>query len=410
MKQPHIDLLPLRPAVCADAATTLDVLVKITPPDPEGPVGRPPLNLGLVLDRSGSMAGRNKIDFARQAAVFAVQQLLPTDRVSVTVFDEEVTTIVPNAPAGDKGRVVDLIQRIEPRGSTALHGGWQEGGRQVGEHLLPGGLNRVLLLSDGQANVGEINLELIADDVKRLAAEGVGTTTLGLGDDYNEDLLEAMARGGDGNYYYIESPVQLADVFQAELRGLMATLGKRVSLGLEPQHGVAVADVLNDLDTTPRGRLKLPSLVAGMPLLVVVRLRVPPLAHEGNICRFCLAWDRAETADRQQLVVTLRLPAVESSAWETLAADAEVQERATLLLIGRCKKEAGRCLGRGDRDGAARWLSEAELLLAAAPDTPEMRQEAQALVEIQAHLAEGTLSACSKLAKYQAHRRSRSAP
>jgi Ca-activated chloride channel family protein len=356
------------------------------------------------------MAGRNKIDFARQAAAFAVQQLLPTDRVSVTIFDGEVDTIVPNAPAEDKGRVVDLIQRVQPRGSTALHGGWKEGARQVGEHLLPGAVNRVLLLSDGQANEGETNPERIADDVKRLTAEGVSTTALGLGDDYNEDLLEAMAQAGDGNYYYIESPAQLADVFQTELRGLMATVGKRVSLGLESQHGVAVGEVLNDLDTTPHGRLKLPNLVAGMPLLVVVRLHVSPLTHEADVCRFRLAWETAETADRQQLEATLRLPAVQSSAWEVLAPDAEVQERATLLLMGRYKKEASRCLERGDRDGAARWLGEAERLLTAAPDTLEIRQEAQALVEIQAHLAEGTLSACSKMAKYQAHRRSRSAP
>ena len=164
-------------------------------------------------------------------------------------------------------------------------------------------------MSDGMANVGETRPEVIANDVKRLTAEGVGTTTLGVGDDYNEDLLEAMARSGDGNYYYIESPVQLPDVFQTELKGLMATVGKKVSLGLEPQNGVTVADVLNELDTTPQGRLKLPNLVAGMPLLVVVRFCVPPITCEADLCRFRLAWDTAETAGRQQLVTTLRLPA-----------------------------------------------------------------------------------------------------
>jgi Ca-activated chloride channel family protein len=408
MKQPQIDLLPLRPAVRAEAATVLDVLVKITLPVPDAPVDRPPINLGLVLDHSESMAGRNKIDFARQAAVFAVQQLLPTDRVSVTIFDGEVETIAPNAAAEEKGRLVDLIQRVEPRGGTALHGGWKEGGQQVAQHLLQGGLNRVLLLSDGQANVGETNPEAIVDEVRRLASEGVGTTAMGLGDDYNEDLLEAMARGGDGNYYYIESPVQLADVFQTELRGLMATVGKRVSLGLEPQDGVTVLDVLNELDSTPRGRLKLPNLVAGMPLLVVVRLQIRPRAHDADLCRFRLAWDPTEATGRQQLFVTLRLPALEAAAWDRLTSDAEVWERATLLLMARYKKEASRCLEQGDRDEAARWLGEAERLLAAAPATTEMLREAQALAELQADLAAGTRTTFTKRAKYQAHQRTRS--
>src|SRR5205807_7762864 len=116
-----------------------------------------------------------------------------------------------------------LLQEIQPRNTTALHGGWREGGQQAREHLVPGGLNRVLLLSDGLANVGETNADVIATDVNRLAREGVGTTTLGVGDDYNEDLLTAMATSGGGKYYHIEPPQQLPDLSQTELRGLVPT-------------------------------------------------------------------------------------------------------------------------------------------------------------------------------------------
>ena len=234
MNMPRIELIPGRPAVCSDASVVLDVLVRITPPQPEVHFPRPPLNLALVLDRSGSMAGGKKMPFAREAAAFAVKQLLPTDRVSVTIFDDVVETIVPGGPAADKPALVRRIEQIQPRGSTDLHGGWAEGGRQAEAGLVAGGVNRVLLLSDGLANVGVTDPNTIAAEARGLAARGVGTTTLGVGDDYNEDLMEAMARAGDGNYYYIESPVQLVDIFQTELQGLMATLGQKVSLGLEP--------------------------------------------------------------------------------------------------------------------------------------------------------------------------------
>ena len=90
-----IEVIPARPAVRDDAATTLDILVRITPPLPEIHVLRPPINLGIVLDRSGSMSEGRKMEHAREATVFAIRQLLPTDRVSITVFDDQVETIAP---------------------------------------------------------------------------------------------------------------------------------------------------------------------------------------------------------------------------------------------------------------------------------------------------------------------------
>ena len=102
MPEPRIEIIPAKEAVGSDATVVLDVLVRVTPPQPEVHFPRPPLNLALVLDRSGSMAEGKKMPFAREAAAFVVVQLLPTDRVSVTVFDQQIDTVVPNAPAADK--------------------------------------------------------------------------------------------------------------------------------------------------------------------------------------------------------------------------------------------------------------------------------------------------------------------
>src|SRR6185312_12520580 len=159
--------------------------------------------------------------------------------------------------------------------------------------------NRVILLSDGLANEGVTDPNTIAGEAKALAARGVSTTTMGLGDDYNEDLMQAMGEAGDGDYYYIESPLQLVDIFHTELMGLMANAGQKVSLGIEPQGGSTVAEVLNDLDRNALGRLMLPNLVVGMPISVVVRLQIPALSGETEVCRFRLAWDEPSGKTRR---------------------------------------------------------------------------------------------------------------
>jgi Ca-activated chloride channel homolog len=290
MRAPTIDLIPLRAVVCSDSPTTLDVLVRITPPTAEVELKRPTLNISLVIDRSGSMSGQ-KIEYARQAACYAVQQLLSTDRVSVVIYDDVVETLVPSTLVVDKAHITRKIQRIEARNMTALHAGWERGGSEVAQYFNPEQLNRVILLSDGLANVGLTDLDAIATDVHKLAQQGVSTTTMGVGNDYNEKLLEAMTNSGDGNYYYIESAQQLPTIFQAELQGLMATVGTTVSLGIEPQAGVEVAEVLNELEVNRKGRYQLTNLIIGNPIEVVVRLRIPAIAQATDLCYFRLAWN-----------------------------------------------------------------------------------------------------------------------
>jgi Ca-activated chloride channel family protein len=409
MSSLDLELIPLRPAVRSDGEVVLDLLVRITPQRGQEAPGRPALNLGLVLDHSGSMAGRKKIDYARQAAVYAVQQLLPEDRVSITIFDDTVKVIAPAAPAVDKQRLISLINRVEPAGSTALHAGWQAGANQVREHRVTGGLNRVLLLTDGLANVGETNPDNIATDVKRLAVEGVGTTTMGVGDDYNEDLLEAMARSGDGNYYYIESPRQLADFFQTELHGLMATVGRGVLLGVEPQSGVEVLAVLNDLDRDPSGRLMLPNLIVGLPVPVVLRLRVPPQQGSADLCGFRLTWLDPRQGE-QFRTATLRLPAMSAAEWEQLPAEVQVREQAALQTAGRSKRESARAMETGDAEAAQRWLAQARADLAGLARTADVLQEEEDIAATESKLQAGDHAGHAKMAKYQHYNRSRNRP
>jgi len=408
MQPLNIEIRPVRPAVRSDGPVILDVLVCILPPPPESIPERPRLNLGLVLDRSGSMGGAKKMEHAREAAVFAVEQLLPDDRVSVTIFDEQVELPVPSTKASDRVAIIERIRRVQPRGSTALHAGWTQGANQVREFRAQG-LNRVLLLTDGLANVGETNADNICTDVKRFAVEGVSTTTLGVGNDYNEDLLEAMAKSGDGNYYYIESPVQLADIFQTELRGLMATTGRRVLLHIEPKQGVVIEDVLNDLERDAQGRLVLPNLVVGMPGEVGLRLKVPPqeTADLSRLCAFHLSWVDARGGEKTQ-EASLNLPGVPEPQWNDIPADGQVRERAALQVANRLKKQATREMDLGNADNAMGILAASADCLAEVPSSDDVLQELLDIEEVKKRVEDGDMVRAAKLGKFQHYNRGHS--
>ncbi len=407
MTDARVTVVPSRPAVRADGASTLDLLVTVTPPAAAPTAGRPALNLGLVLDRSGSMGEARKLGFAKEAAAFAVRELGATDRASVTVFDDRIETIVPNG-VPDKARVAALIEAVTPRGSTALHGGWAEGAAQVKGGLVPGGLNRVLLLSDGLANVGESRPDVIATDVHTAAAAGVSTSAIGLGSDYNEDLLEAMARSGDGNYYFVESPAQLPALFAAELQGLTATVGTGVTLAVEPASGVT-AEVLNELDATPAGTYRLPNLVSGMPVNGVVRVTVPGGAGEVPVARFRVEWTPANGDGRRAAVAGITLPAVPAAVWDALQENADVREQVGLLLAARAKKAATRASERGDRAGSQMHLAAAREALAASPMTAAVLDDCDAVDELIVLEAQDEVT-FRKQAKFESHQRNRSKP
>lgn len=197
------------------------------------PVRRAPINVALVLDRSGSMSGM-PLEAAKTAATRFASFLSPEDRLSVVVFDDSVDTIFGPAPGGDPA-ATDAIGRVHAGGSTNLSGGWLKG-RKLVEKGRVEGTNRVVLMTDGQANVGIVE----PDKLLGLAREGAGrrvtTTCIGFGAGFNEDLLEPMARSGGGNYWYVESDDQMAGIFAGEIEGLVALAAQNVEVEIRLSH------------------------------------------------------------------------------------------------------------------------------------------------------------------------------
>ncbi len=352
---PRLTLHPLKAGLIADESTELTLLARIQPAEMPGQVGpRPSLNLALVIDRSGSMAGR-PLAMARHAAQAGLRLLRPEDRVSVVTFDHEVEIVIPSQPALDPEALCRAIDRIESGGSTALHSGWLDGATEVAQHHSTDALNRVLLLSDGQANQGKRTPREIVPDVQGLTARGVSTSTIGLGLHYDEDLLSGMAIAGDGNFEHIESPTQLPAFFEAEFGGMARTSGHTVSLGIEPNPalGPVRPEVLNDLELNSLGRYQLPNLISSRPLEVVFTLPVPAQPQQGplGITRVRLAWTGRDGIRRTQRT-QLNLPVVTRDAYRALPEDKAVRLALELQRNAQAKRDAVKRLDAGDVHGA----------------------------------------------------------
>ncbi len=201
------------------------------------------LTLGLVLDRSGSMQGE-KLRAAKQVVAAIVGGMDERDRVAIVIFDDKIDVLQPMAAVTPavKRLIGDELARVEARGSTALHEGWLRGCQAIaGNEATPDGraVARCWLFTDGQANVGETDPERIATEAAGIRENaGIGTSTFGFGEDYNEQLLGPMAVAGGGQFHHLESARDLARTFQGERDDLFAVAALRVRLGLEMAPGM----------------------------------------------------------------------------------------------------------------------------------------------------------------------------
>ena len=223
---------PERKVLASDKPETAVVKVGLT--GAALPVGdRPAVNLALVLDRSGSMQG-DRIARAREAAIAAVQRLDERDYISVVVFDDRIDVLAgaQTASEANKSAIVEKLRTVEARGATAIFGGVSAGAAEIRKNLARKLVNRIVLLSDGAANVGPSSPEELGLLGASLVKEGVSVSTLGVGLGYNENLMAALATRSDGNTYFIENGGDIPRIFDAELGDAFQVAARDVKLSV----------------------------------------------------------------------------------------------------------------------------------------------------------------------------------
>jgi Ca-activated chloride channel family protein len=332
---------------------------------------RMPVSLTVVIDRSGSMSG-DKIERAREAAISALSQLQPGDRASVVAFGSRSNVLVEQVTIGD-GTIEDAnrqLRRLSASGGTNMAAALRDAKQRSLALYSSERVNRVLLLSDGRPD----QEGGLAAQVKELSRLGIVTTTLGVGRDYNEDLMSQLADSGLGNYYFVEHAAQLAGIFNKELKSLSAVVAKEAVLTVATASGVEVLEVFGwemsrGVSTTA---IPVGDIFSGRKAEILMKVRVPARAA-GDASLIDVKVSYHDAIANKAVIVARGLEATFTEDRKAVVASIvhDVVQKREQVLTAQALEKASEAYARGDkkeaRDIVRRQKDSVDAFAAAAP-------------------------------------------
>lgn len=245
MKAITVECVPENTYALSTANTRQHVLVKLVGSG-MAMGARMPLNLCLILDRSGSMEGP-PMDYMKRACSYVVDLLEPNDVLSIVAFTDTAEVVMPARRIVNKQLIKQHIDMLQVGNTTDLYGGIQLGASQIASVSSAGYVNRALLLTDGEPTAGNKDFQSIVGQVAEQKSRGITITALGFGAEYNEELLAAIAKRSGGNYYYITRPELIPEIFRKELETLMNVVARNVKMRVHMSRWVQTRQIYNKL-------------------------------------------------------------------------------------------------------------------------------------------------------------------
>jgi Ca-activated chloride channel family protein len=403
----HLDVDML--AVETDDEVT--VMLELVAPAPRHEAPRVPATVQVVLDRSGSMAGE-RLDAARAALAELVDRLDPADRFGLVAFDDDVQVVVPAGPVIDKAHTRAAVQAIGPGGTTNLSGGLLRGIQEARRAAGPGGAT-LLLLSDGFANAGVTDPDRLAGVAATARSHGVTVSTIGIGLGYDETLLAAVARGGQGTHAFAPDGDGAGAVVAGEVAGLLSKTVQAASLIVRPRGTVQTVTIWNDLPSTAVENgvmIELGDLWAGEQRKLVLSFVVPALPSLGlaEIGSLELRYVALPELKEDTITLPLTVNIVPGDQAAGRVRDPKVQSELLFQQAQEAKRRGADAIARGDAPAAVAAFQHAHAALAAAPaPSAELRAEADILAELADRTAAGEAAWAAKLSRAEHARKAR---
>ena len=342
---------PSHSALGSDAS---DFYLRIRVKAAELKTERKPLTLALVFDRSGSMDADNKIGYLRKAGHLVADNLTPNDHVAMIAFNDEVHTLVPMHPVVNREYLHHRIDELHAEGYTNISGGLMDGVAEVRKRLDQPGPHHVILLTDGVANRGVWQTAALVNLTRRLTRDEISVTTIGVGIEYNEDLLTRMAQTGGGRYVHVSKPDDIPTAFKRELGAMLAVVAQNAKLKMKLPPGIEVKQVFGWEEPQKPGQLELPlgDVTSGEERVVLVKMHLAGVtavsAESGLEFTAALTYDDVAAADRKQSVQHVAVQNSNGQSIETpvfaYAQLAEAVDKIALAVTSMDRKAAAEVL------------------------------------------------------------------
>lgn len=358
--------------VAIETTDSVTIMLELeAPPAPVSTTPRSEHTAVVVLDRSGSMSG-DRLNAAKRALIDLVDRLDDRDRFGLVVFDQEAAVVVPAGRLADLGRdqVRRAIASVETGGMTDLSSGYLRGLQEARRVATAAGAT-VVLLSDGHANAGVTDSEQLRGVAAKAAAQGVTTSTIGIGLGYDESILTEVAIGGTGNHAFAQDPDDAAAAVAAEIDGLLSKTVQAANLLIAPTGDVSAVTILNDVvaNRVEGGILvELGDFYAGEQRKITCTIEVPAMAALGLAQVATLTLTHVEVVTLEQHVVTLPVTVnvVPLDVARGRVASPEVTREKLFLAAQNAKRSVEEALRSGDLQTARDHLASASALLTTA--------------------------------------------
>ena len=357
--QVQLNVSMANPTLLAEKKQTTFIKIGLTGFKMKSSAQRAPVNVSIVLDKSGSMSG-NKIAKAKEAAIAAIRRLGKRDIVSIVVYDSTVQVVVPATKLTDKESVIAKIRQISSGGSTALFAGVSKGAAEIRKFLDKNRVNRMILLSDGRANVGPQSPSELGDLGASLMKEGISVTTMGLGLDYNEDLMTRLAQKSSGNHLFIENANDLVALFNHEFDDVLSVVAQEVVIDMRLAKGIRPIRTMN-VDSEINGQqviVKLNQLYSEQEKYALLEIEVPPgkVGQSRAIAEVKVSYANMQTKTTDRLSSSIRVAFTDSKAEVEKLANVKVKIACVLQIANKRNELATALRDKGDIEGAREVL------------------------------------------------------